>query len=417
MLDRQDIDALLIGALYGELTPADEARLNAHLDSHPADKSALADLTSARDAVRDSRFLTVQLEPPQAVSALLLQEASRRAPAKAPERQREEGWFARFIASFARHPAMAAAAMLVLVVGVAGVMYARKGDRGQFAEQTTASPAGTSANMELEAAPSAEPASPDLVEEARALRDQAGSSFEARLEEGTAGKADKAADPGDQGVAVAKAEAAAKDAAKAERADQPARPAIAPRPEPRPTAANRTYIGVQTESPQPKDLESEADGDQRRKGASPAGAPGTASPRPDPAVATPAPPAPPPPATRAPSRGGGATTGAFGGEDQIRDNKPADEESSWAREQTTKVVNAVKANNCKEAAALAVQLSNRAPAYYQQNVENDRALKQCMTYINAERERDAERQQRARALQKRNADEAERARRGTTNSK
>ena len=27
MVDRQDIDALLIGALYGELTPADEARL------------------------------------------------------------------------------------------------------------------------------------------------------------------------------------------------------------------------------------------------------------------------------------------------------------------------------------------------------------------------------------------------------
>ena len=47
-MDRQDIDALLIGALYGELTPADEARLAAHLDSHPTDRGALDDLKSAR---------------------------------------------------------------------------------------------------------------------------------------------------------------------------------------------------------------------------------------------------------------------------------------------------------------------------------------------------------------------------------
>ena len=45
-MDRQDqdIDALLIGALYGELTPADEARLATHLDSHPGDRGALDDL-------------------------------------------------------------------------------------------------------------------------------------------------------------------------------------------------------------------------------------------------------------------------------------------------------------------------------------------------------------------------------------
>jgi len=45
MTDRMDIDALLIGALYGELTFADEARLTAHLESYPADRNALADLT------------------------------------------------------------------------------------------------------------------------------------------------------------------------------------------------------------------------------------------------------------------------------------------------------------------------------------------------------------------------------------
>src|SRR5471032_1290406 len=97
MVDRQDIDALLIGALYGELTLADEARLTAHLESHPTDRSALANLTSARQAVRESRIFQVQLDPPQAVSALLLQEAARRAPRRVPVTDdRIESWFQRF---------------------------------------------------------------------------------------------------------------------------------------------------------------------------------------------------------------------------------------------------------------------------------------------------------------------------------
>src|SRR4051812_22216662 len=104
MVDRTDIDALLISALYGELTPADEARLTTHLESHPADRSALADLTQTRAAVRDSRLFAVQLEPPQAVSAMLLREAARRAPRV----EREDGsWFLRLLRSLTAHPAMA----------------------------------------------------------------------------------------------------------------------------------------------------------------------------------------------------------------------------------------------------------------------------------------------------------------------
>src|SRR6185436_3423700 len=135
-MDRQDIDALLIGALYGELTPADEARLAAHLDSHPADRGALDDLKTARQAVRKSRIFELQLDPPQAVSALLLQEAHRRAPKQVVVSERE-GWFARFARSFMAHPAMAAAAMLVLVVGVAGTVFLKKGH--QLAEKTVPS--------------------------------------------------------------------------------------------------------------------------------------------------------------------------------------------------------------------------------------------------------------------------------------
>src|SRR6185312_6971926 len=128
-MDRQDIDALLIGALYGELTPADEARLSEHLESHPADKTALDDLKSARERVRASRIFEAQTEPPQAISAVLLQEAARRAPRKAAVSDGErESWFQRFVKSFMAHPAMAAAAMLVVVVGVAGTLYVKNGD-------------------------------------------------------------------------------------------------------------------------------------------------------------------------------------------------------------------------------------------------------------------------------------------------
>jgi anti-sigma factor RsiW len=87
MVDRTDIDALLIGALYGELTPADEARLTAHLASHPADRTALEDLTHTRDAVRASGLHHIWLEPPQAVSARVLQEAARAPSRRASTRR------------------------------------------------------------------------------------------------------------------------------------------------------------------------------------------------------------------------------------------------------------------------------------------------------------------------------------------
>src|SRR5690242_2594016 len=153
-MDRQDIDALLIGALYGELTPADEARLQAHLESHPGDRGALDDLKTARQAVRESRVFDMQAEPPQAVSAMLLQEAARRAPRRVVRDDGKESWLTRFMRSFVMHPAMAAAATLVLVIGVAGTLYMTKGS-GETAEPTKSQgPAAT----EQAAAPATPPA-------------------------------------------------------------------------------------------------------------------------------------------------------------------------------------------------------------------------------------------------------------------
>ncbi|HEY4183256.1 MAG TPA: hypothetical protein VGM90_40815 [Kofleriaceae bacterium] len=131
IVERQDIDALLISALYGELTPSQESELTAHLASHPGDKLALEGLTATRDAIRSSRIMAVQAEPPQSITAMLIREAARRAP-KAPAEG--EGWFGRFVRSFVQHPAMAAAATLVLVIGIAAVVGRNKGN--EFAQET-----------------------------------------------------------------------------------------------------------------------------------------------------------------------------------------------------------------------------------------------------------------------------------------
>jgi hypothetical protein len=140
MLERQDIDALLVGALYGELSPTESTRLEEHLSAHPQDRLVLDGLTRARQALRDSHVLVVQAEPPAAVSALLLQEAARRAPAPREERV---GFFAK-LAAFLRHPATAAAAVVVLVAGVAGTIYLKNGARSAIRD--TAAPSATAAS-------------------------------------------------------------------------------------------------------------------------------------------------------------------------------------------------------------------------------------------------------------------------------
>ncbi|HEU0029787.1 MAG TPA: hypothetical protein VFQ53_04075 [Kofleriaceae bacterium] len=416
MLDRQDIDALLIGALYGELTPADEARLQTHLESHPADRTALADLTLARNAVRESRILQVQVEPPQSISALLLQEAARRAPKPTPAKARDEereGWFARFVRSFAAHPAMAAAAMLVLVLGVAGTVYLKKGDT--FSEQHAAPTLGNGSSVNAPAAQTATPpaAEPSLADESEKLRKNAGSAYGATLGgDGLEGRGEAAPPP-------------------------------APEPSPNKGAAKErrdTYLSTERPDLKPKDL----DDDRARPKTS-----RTATPKTDAktgslaqaqdaegtfkledksagAVAG--------PADTGASGGGAAsadrsrvaapsgTVGRVPAQDPSRAGNaapttpPATTEEQtdtalvgWAKDMHQKMIAQVRANNCKTATTLALELSNRAPGYYAQNVETDRALKQCVQYINAARAEEAERVQRARATQKRSVDEQKRA--------
>lgn len=238
-MDRHDIDALLVGALYGELTPADEARLTAHLESHPADRGALDDLKSARAKVRESRIFDLQAEPPQHISALLLQEAHRRAPKKvvADDGEKRDSWFWRFARSFALHPAMAAAAMLVVVLGVSAVVYK---NNGGSAMREASPPAATQSQNEAmpTEAPVAEGADQTVAAGSAAPSD----SYHAGLAE--------------KDDIVAQDPSLANERKKAENAESAATrwrsddgKAAAP--------AKNQGITVTTEQMQPKDLESE----------------------------------------------------------------------------------------------------------------------------------------------------------------
>ena len=402
MTDRQDIDALLIGSLYGELSSTEEARLSAHLESHPADRAALANLQWARDTVRESRILQVQFEPPQSVSALLLQEAHRRAP-KAPKDAAERSWFQRFMRSFMLHPAVAAAAMLVLVVGIAGTMYMRGGD--QYAKQTAddrvapeladkvAAPSATGPAQEQSNATGSAPVGSDefrvQLDDERAKNREDG---EKRDEQDAPAVADTTVD------SKSERQLGMTDSRRRDRA-APSKPeTVAKKP-------SKGYLEVTTPDRAPKDFDTNAKksktvasrGDtvddvagapSTTTVAGSSGVTGGAQPR-QPAVA--AEPAP------APAEGKAAPPPAA---------PPQDPAVAWAKQQHGKVIAQVKAGNCSAAATLALQIANRAPSYYAAYVEDDIAIKNCKAYITQQREKEAERVQRAKATQQRRTEPA-----------
>ncbi len=351
-MDRTETDALLISALYGELTPADEAQLTAHLESHPADRTALADLTETRAIVRDNRLLAAQHDPPQSVSALLLQEAARRARRPAAG----AGWFHRFTHAVLSHPAMAAAATLVLVVGVAGTLYLRRGDTAMY-----------------DAGMMAPAAAPDPKPAAVATRTDA---YRADLQE-----------PERQGAAEPPAPPPPPAAITSDKSSPVAGAPHADVAPPRPKMAKKSYGGIdllqRERELEPKDLDDSPTTQgvvAMKKPMRSAAAGGAAPAAPAPVLArkeersdeqssatAPAKFASPPPAAAAPAR---AAAG------------PLD---AWARKQHDQVIALASANSCRAAAAAAIEIYNRAPGYYIANVASDPSIKPCLPYLNSER--------------------------------
>ena len=400
MLERQDIDALLVGALYGELSSTEQAQLTAHLESHPADRSALDDLKSVRERFTSSRIFEVQLEPPQSVSALLLQEAARRAPKQVIATDKKESWFDRFVRSFIAHPAMAAAATLVLVLGVAGTIYLNGGETSQprvaqseetISKNLSAVPSegawGSSAmNAPMQALdPSATPRAAPAV----AAGDSKHDSVQVALDE------DKIAKTGSVSSDLPRNREQigfADGKAKQEAAHHGTASAVEVAKTAPAKAAKGRYVEVPKEEPQPKDFESELqdssgkdvvaknDRAEASRGAGPggggaangnfAGPAGTVAQQSRPSASPP----PPPPSPVA------ATSAA-----EPPTAKPAtkpDASLAWAKDQHARIIALVKDGKCSAAVPLAATLKTRAPDYYATNVATDRALKSCMQYVN-----------------------------------
>jgi len=89
--------------------------------------------------------------------------------------------------------------------------------------------------------------------------------------------------------------------------------------------------------------------------------------------AAPAPAAPPPP----PPKASVATTAPAPG----RNDAKSDPVFAWAQKQLQQVIQLTRDNKCKEAAKVALDIRNTAPAYYAENVADNRDLKRCATYI------------------------------------
>ena len=161
----------MIDWLYGELDPDQAREVSSHLEGCARCQSEASAFERTRELLRD----VPEVEPPGALSAMLIREAAARAPGAERAGSRESGGgFGGWLSAFFRplmHPAAAAVASLVLVVGVAGTLYLT-GDEGfvesevesttadRAATLTTEEPAGESADESIGAARGLEQAAP-----------------------------------------------------------------------------------------------------------------------------------------------------------------------------------------------------------------------------------------------------------------
>lgn len=136
MLECNEIDGLMMDWLYNELDPASAARVADHVEACDRCTAEAGAIRRTREAFRSLS----DAEPPAAVSAILLHEAARRAPAAAaeaharpavPDSPSSSGSLGERLRAWLRplflHPAAAAVCTLVLVAGVAGTLYVRHG--------------------------------------------------------------------------------------------------------------------------------------------------------------------------------------------------------------------------------------------------------------------------------------------------
>jgi hypothetical protein len=438
-----DFNSLLIGALYGELSAVEESLLHVHLAAHPGDQELLGELTRTREAIRTSAALAL-VEPPQAISALILQEAARRAPRqpRVGARSSEGGWVMRWASVLFAHPGWAAATMAVLVLGVFGTMALRgphgvvdstvategpalSEDRaaGSASGPASATPIVTPANEQpAAAAPRAMPADPYSVDLAPENKNAA-SDLEGTLREGDR-EGEKLRD---------------RNADKMKAAPESATEGAKGAPK---RLQRRGYVEAKTEDIPLKDFDNATDGAKKPGGAASAtdsragdrsrasGDLGAAQIATDdaqdkesagrvltkknaadeslasreeaaPAAASSAPATPAPVALPAPAQ----TTATVAAS---RPKATPVYDDTWAKGEHTRLVQLARESKCEQAAAVARNLSERVSRYYQDHVAGDRELRGCAVAIRDQLNQQAEQAKRKRATATKPAAESQR---------
>ncbi|HUH04131.1 MAG TPA: zf-HC2 domain-containing protein [Kofleriaceae bacterium] len=388
MLQCRDIDSLMMDRLYQELDAVTSAPFDAHVDGCARCRAELDSLAHTREAMQ----ALPAHEPPSSITAILMHEAAKRAPAPAraaaaplDDRQGGRGffgWLASLLDPIVAHPAATALATLVLVAGVAGSMYLRGEHRIATPEVASHAEAPSAAEPILQDPPAATPAPEPTVRMPDSNADTA-----ALLEQGYA--ADLAPEMMEP-VDPAKTKAGK---GKLERSRQVSKEQAGP---------GGDSLSANAVSGADRLIDTEADGDvfELQVGGELRNAP-RAVPPPPPAPArrvengssigtqsTKKSPQKPsvsrPPVVTVPAD----KSGAASRDDRAEKNEQAAAaERAWAQTQANKLEDAARLKRCNDAAQIANDILDRNPDYYYAKVTGSVSVKSCSGFVTAERKR------------------------------
>jgi hypothetical protein len=299
-------------------------------------------------------------EPPARLTAQLMAEAARAAPqqrraAAAPE----AGFWARFVSwlqPLVQRPALAAAASLVLVAGVAGVLYMKKGDEltstAPPAAETATALEGTATGATADPAVTASPATavPEAPGDTAATDEDADRADD---------QAAPAAEPADtESASSEKQPARRRKSASTGKSAETDKRAYSKAPA-KPTLKSGTVYGLSEQEMVPRD---QAKGESGEGGG---GVVGGAADDSSSSSNADAPAAPPPPPASAPA--------------PAPAEAPKSVPRPSVRELHNRAIDAALDNRCSEVRALAGQVKSADSAYYAKNVAGDGRLKTCLS--------------------------------------
>jgi anti-sigma factor RsiW len=380
-------DLLLVDWLYDELEPAEAARFTRHIDGCDACWRTAEAMTRIRALMRE----LPEQPPPEAISSRILRQAAEQVAGT-----RKRGllsWLAGSLETVWAHPAAAALASMVLIAGVAGVLFTR--GKLEMAAPT-ASPSAEGAQLEASDAPAisreralgAAPPAP-AQEVAQSSEKLAAALGEAEEQRNGASRTRGEARP--DGVAA--------EPGRSDRVDTPES-----RPAPDLRRAKATELRMATESDPTQEWQSGLTDDEagaRAGSVANVGAGRVAGPAPETTASTPA---------RAPAATPGDAAGVAPGtasaatprstpngkdygkgegkdEDKAEDNSAGEaqprqqarkrDERTWAESMNDALRAALRQAECARAVQIAEDIRAREPGYYRTVISNSKELAAC----------------------------------------